>query len=75
VNIEVLEVKKDEIENKIKSLLGENETGICGNMKITWKTYSRSSIDSKKLKAERPEIYNQYINNSSYRKFDVKEMK
>lgn len=67
-----LEVQISECENKLKDLLKENEVGICGDRKVTWKTYSRTSIDSKKLKSEKPELFKEYSKTSSYRKFDIK---
>lgn len=67
-----LEVQIKECENKLKELLKENEVGVIGDRKVTWKTYSRSSIDSKKLKADQPDVYEKYLKTSSYRKFDIK---
>lgn len=67
-----LEVQISECENKLKDLLKENEVGICGDRKVTWRTYSRTSIDSKKLKSEKPKLFEEYSKTSSYRKFDIK---
>lgn len=67
-----LEVQISECENKLKNFLKENQTGICGDRKVTWRTYSRTSLDSKKLKADNPDMYKKYSNTSSYRKFDIK---
>ncbi|WP_244991607.1 YqaJ viral recombinase family protein [Clostridium senegalense] len=66
------DIQISECENKLKDLLKENEVGICGDRKVTWKTYSRISIDSKKLKSEKPELFKKYSKTSSYRKFDIK---
>ena len=50
-----------EKENSLREILGNNEVGIIGDRKITWKTQAgRTTIDSKKLKAEQPEIFNKY---------------
>jgi putative phage-type endonuclease len=67
-----LEVQISECENKLKDLLKENEVGICGDKKVTWKTFNRTSVDSKKLKTDQPDIYEKYSKTSSYRKFDIK---
>lgn len=64
-----------ECENRLKDMLGENEVGICGDRKVTWKTYSRTSVDTKKLKKENLDVYEKYCKTSSYRKFDIKEYK
>lgn len=70
--IKRLELEKKVSENKLKEKLGENEIGIIGDRKVIWKTVSRTSVDSKKLKEEKPEIYDQYLKTTSYRKFDIR---
>ncbi|KGK88088.1 hypothetical protein DP68_08695 [Clostridium sp. HMP27] len=70
--VKELDVQIAECENKLKDLLKNNEVGLCGDKKVTWKTYSKSTIDSKKLKAENPNVYEKYLKTSSYRKFDIK---
>lgn len=64
--------RKQKAENLLKELLGDNETGTLGNRVISWKSISQERLDSKTLKAEHPEIYKQYINRVSYRKFSIK---
>ena len=70
--IKTFEEKAKEIENNIKLELGETEIGFVNDFKVNWKAYSRTSIDSKKLKLEKPEIYEKYLKTTSYRKFDIK---
>jgi len=48
------------------------EVAKIGDRKATWKSQSRSSIDSKKLKNELPDIASQYMNTTSFRKFSIK---
>jgi len=50
----------------------ENQQASLGEHKITWKTSTRTSLDSKAIKIEHPEIYAKYTNTSSYRRFTVK---
>lgn len=64
--------KKKEAENKIKSAMGEAAVGIFDNRKITWKQVNLNRLDTNKLKAERPEIYEEYANTVTYRRFLVK---
>lgn len=73
--IKDLEEQSKDIENNIKAYLGENESALAGEFIVNWKNYSRSSIDSKKLKADDPNLYEKYIKTSSYRKFEIKECK
>ena len=55
---------KDQIESKknsIKLMLGDYEIAYAGERKVTWKTQAgRTTIDSKKLKAEMPDVYEKY---------------
>lgn len=69
---EAAKTKKQEAENKLKDMLQEHEQGITpAGSKITWKTVNSSRIDSKKLKADHPEIAAQYNVESSSRRFTV----
>ena len=51
----------EENKNKLKLMLGNNEIGLVGDRKVTWKTQAgRTTIDSKKLKADLPEVFSKY---------------
>lgn len=69
--IKKLELEKNAAINQLKSMMKEAECGTVGERKISWKEISKSGFDSKKLKAEQPEIYNNYLTQSSYRRFSV----
>ena len=64
--------QKQRAENLLKEMLGEHEVGISGDRIITWKTVNQERIDSKTLKSEHPDLYKQYTNQTSYRRFNVK---
>lgn len=55
---------KDQIESKknsVKLMLGDHEIAYAGERKVTWKTQAgRTTIDSKKLKIEMPDVYEKY---------------
>ena len=75
-NIEMLTAKIGELEteknaavNRIKGFMKEAETGHIGNHKVTWKSVSSWRLDSKKLKADHPDIYREYVKQTSYRRF------
>lgn len=71
--IKELETAAEEIANLIKQDLGENERGADGDYTATWKTYSRSSFDTKAFKAAYPDAdLTPFYKTSSYRKFDIK---
>ncbi|GGE47921.1 hypothetical protein GCM10011391_28380 [Pullulanibacillus camelliae] len=73
--IDEREALKKEYENKLKQMLGEFETGLASNHVIRWKTYVSNRIDTKRLKAEQPDIYERYIKPSKSRRFTIKEAK
>ena len=53
---------------EIKRLIGECEELRCGDNRIaTWRTQNRESLDTKALKQEKPELFEQYSKISSYR--------
>ncbi len=70
--LETITEQKQEAENKLKELLGENEVGTAGDRIIIWKSVSQERLDSKTLKAEHPALYQKYANKTSYRRFTIK---
>lgn len=71
-DIKTAEKQKKEYENQIKNILGENEKGITLKRVVTWKNYESNRIDSKRLKAEQPDLYKKYTNTTTARRFTVK---
>ena len=69
--IRELETAKKAAANQLKSYLGEAEAGTVGDRKITWKSVSKNSVDTKRLKSEHPDIYTDCLTQSSYRRFLV----
>lgn len=63
---------KQQAENLMKQMLGDNEIGTVGDRVITWKSVNQERLDSKTLKAEHPQLYQKYSNKTSYRRFSVK---
>lgn len=71
-NISKLESEKKVIEHTLQNELGYCETGFCKGRKISWKSVIKSSIDTKKLKEEMPEIVSRYSKVSKSRVFKIK---
>lgn len=63
-----------EIDNQIKAAMGESESAVGANFAVKWSNSSRTTIDSKRLKAELPEIYKEYANTTNGRRFTIKEI-
>lgn len=51
--------------------MGAYETGELDGIVVSWKKISRESVDSRRLRKEKPEIFAEYSNVSSYRKLSV----
>lgn len=65
---------KEKAANKLKILLGENETGIAGNKIVSWKSISSDRVDTKQLKSECPDLYTKYVLQLNYRRFSIKSL-
>ena len=70
--LEIITEQKQEAENLLKEMLGDNEIGTAGGRIVTWKSVAQERLDSKTLKAEHPALYKKYANKTSYRRFTIK---
>jgi putative phage-type endonuclease len=61
-----------ELENRLKAMLGDYETGLASNHVVTWKNVTTNRIDSKALQKDHPDIYQKYLKPSFSRRFNVK---
>ena len=64
--------QKQEAENLLKEMLGDNETATVGDRLVTWKSVSQERLDGKTLKVEHPALYKKYANITSFRRFSIK---
>lgn len=64
--------RKAEAENKIKALMGDYETGYWKDRKITWKSLTTNRFDTKRFQKDHPDLYRQYVNETSFRRFSIK---
>lgn len=54
----IIKQQQDNLKNELKLMLGDNEVGVIGDRKVTWKTQKgRTTIDSKKLQKEYADVY------------------
>ena len=70
--LEKVTARKQEAENLLKEMLGDNEVGTAGNRVVTWKSVTQERLDTKTLKAEHPTLFKKYANQTSYRRFSIK---
>jgi predicted phage-related endonuclease len=64
--------KKQLAENLLKNMLGENEIGDVGFHAVSWKSQSRTQLDSSAIKANHPRIFKKYARTSTHRRFTIK---
>ena len=64
------------IENRIKNALGQSEATFGNSMeyRVSWKPFSRVTVDSKLLKSNYPEVYENVTKKSESKRFTVKEI-
>jgi predicted phage-related endonuclease len=72
--IKELEGQAKALENDIKNELKEAETGFVGPYQATWKPITSNRVDTKQLKSKFPDIYEQVLITSTYRKFGIKKI-
>lgn len=65
----------DAVKNEVKIVLGDNSHGACNGYKVTWKSQNKTTVDSKKLKKEYPDIYEKTVKTSSSRVLRITEEK
>lgn len=70
--LEIATEQKQQAENLLKQMMGNNEVGIAGERIITWKTVTQERLDTTTLKSEHPTLYQKYANKTSYRRFSIK---
>jgi putative phage-type endonuclease len=73
--IKELEAQQSKLEQEIQSKIGEHDGAEANGFRIYWKNQSRTGVDSKKLKDAYPEVYQDVLKTSEYRKFDIKTLK
>ncbi|MED0702852.1 lambda-exonuclease family protein [Aeribacillus composti] len=72
--IKELDERVKALENAIKNELKDAETGFVQNYQVSWKSVTSNRVDTKKLKSQFPQVYEQVIKPSSYRKFSIKQI-
>jgi predicted phage-related endonuclease len=74
--IKELETQAGEIANRVKKFMGEAGRAECAEYKVSWKSQTKRTFDSKRFAKENPDIdLSSYYNMSSTRVFRVTEAK
>lgn len=72
--IKELQAIQKKHENEVKNYLGDSGIGATAKFKVTWKTTVSNIFDSKELRKEKPEIYEQFLTQRSSRRLTVKQL-
>lgn len=70
-----IKTQKDEVVNKLKSFMQDNELALCDGYKISWKNIISNRFDTKAFQKDYPELYKKYFKKSCYRRFQVNHIK
>ena len=70
-----VKAEKDEIRGKICDTMQDAELGLSDNYKASWKTQSKNSFDTKRFKADYPDLYEKYSTVNSSRVFRLNQIK
>ena len=73
--IKEMQAEVDQIKAETMGEMGLDACGVVGPWTVTWKTQTRTSLDGKKLKAEHPDLYNQYAKITESRVFTARRKK
>ncbi len=67
-----IQLLKDEAANRLKDMLGTAERGTIHGRKVIWQSVTSKRLDTKALQKEYPDIYEQFAQESIYRRFSIK---
>ena len=66
-----LQDKKDAVSNQLKNFLKNNESGVIGEYRVTWKQVTSMTFDKKRLEKENHALYEEYLTKKQYRRLTV----
>ena len=72
--IKELEANTKEFEQKIKLQLGDHDYGGNSFLQVSYRPFTTTRIDTKRIKKERPEIYEEFSKTSESRRLNLKEI-
>ena len=72
--LQILELQKEQnrIEQEVKLYMQDNEMATSNSYRVSWSNVETARLDTKRIKMEKPEIYQDYAKVSTSRRFQVK---
>jgi len=71
--IKGLEKEAETLKQQVQVAIGAADGGKVGDYTAWWRTYTRSSIDTKRLEREVPSLVADYMKTASYRRFEIRK--
>lgn len=65
---------EDQLANEIKMEIGDAQKAFCPGYNFSWPTISSAKFDKKAFGADHPDLLEKYTNESTYRRFTMKEV-
>lgn len=75
LRLEQAQQLKDEADNQLKLLMADAEVAELPGWRITWKTQTKQTVDTKALKIDHADLVAKYLKTSESRPFVVKPLK
>lgn len=70
--VEKLTKEQNQIDQEIKLFMKNHEVAYSDKFRVTWSNVDTLRLDSKRIKVEKPEIYEAFSNRTSSRRFSIK---
>ena len=70
--IKELEQEQKQIEQEVKLFMQDNEIAASENYRVTWANVDTTRLDTKRIKADEPEIYRNFVKVTSSRRLTIK---
>lgn len=67
-----LEKEQKRIEQEIKCYMQDHELAVSDRYRVTWSNTDTARLDTKRIREERPELYEEYVKVTTSRRFAVK---
>ncbi|MDO4329089.1 MAG: YqaJ viral recombinase family protein [Lachnospiraceae bacterium] len=67
-----METERKKIEQEIQLFMQDHELAVNDKYRVSWANVETSRLDTKRIKAERPEIYQEFLKTGSSRRFTIK---
>ncbi|MDD3416095.1 MAG: YqaJ viral recombinase family protein [Lachnospiraceae bacterium] len=72
LQIAKLQKEQSQIEQEVKLYIQDNEMATSDGYRVSWSNVETARLDTKRIKQEKPEIYQDYAKISTSRRFQVK---